>query len=74
MTEPPSVGDRYIATDNAGAIEALCGAGYPVPQGMIYVNVERVYPEHEKVQVRPDGMWLTFADLERWFRPTGAMA
>jgi hypothetical protein len=67
------LGRRYIATDNAGAIAALCGEGYPVPHGVIYVTVERDYPDHEKVQVRPDGLWLTYAELEQWFRPTGAM-
>ena len=70
----PAVGERYIATDNKGAIEALCGGGYPVPHGVIYVTVERVWEGYEKVQVRPDGLWLTFDDLARWFRPTGAIA
>lgn len=69
--QPDLIGHRYIATDNKGAIEALCGEGYPVPNGVIYVTVEKDYPEHGKVQVRPEGLWLTYEQLGRWFRLTG---
>jgi hypothetical protein len=65
----PEVGQRYIATNNAEAMQCLCGRGYPVPGGAIFVTVERVYPVQEKVQVRPDGLWLNFGELAAWFRP-----
>lgn len=66
----PVVGQEYIATDNAGAMAALVNDRYPVPQGVMYVTVEKVWPDDEKLQVNPDGMWLTYAELERWFRRT----
>ncbi len=65
----PNVGQRYLATNNRAAMAALCGPGYPVPGAVIYVTVTRDYPEHEKVQVRPDGLWLDYADLDAHFRP-----
>jgi hypothetical protein len=65
----PAVGEKYIATDNAQAIAALTNsATYPVPRGVIYVTIKKVWDDVRKVQVRPDGMWLTYDELARWFR------
>lgn len=70
----PAVEQTYIATDNRAAIAALINDSYPVPQGVIYVTVERDYPDYRKVQVRPDGMWLTYDELAAHFRPVGLSA
>ena len=69
MTTRPSKGERYLATDNAGAIAALTGSdSYPVPRRTISVTIKRVWREDRKVQVYPDGLWLTYDELAQWFR------
>lgn len=68
-SDKPNVGEKYIATDNAQAIAALTDSDtYPVPRGVIYVTIKHVWDDVRKVQVRPDGMWLTYDQLASFFR------
>jgi hypothetical protein len=62
----PAVGDRYISKDNIGAAQAL-GLGV-VPNGLMFVTVSHVYPEHRKVRVLDGELWLTFEELAEYFR------
>lgn len=62
----PKVGDRYISSDQAGACKAL-GLGYAVGP-VVFVSVSHVYPDHRKVRVVDGRYWLTFDELEQFFR------
>ena len=71
MTDP-KVGDKFVATDNHAAANAM---GLPLtPMPVFYVTVSHVWPDHRKVQVVDDDYWLSFDDLAAYFRPVGAAA
>lgn len=63
---PYSVGDKFVATDNEKAADAL-GIGRVV-RPLMFVTVSHVWPDVRKVQVNDDDYWLTFDQLEGCFR------